>query len=308
MCRLVSVHDLDERRALELARDLGCEVAPSLEAVLTDPDVDVVSIASYDDAHYEQTLAALRAGKHVFVEKPLCRTAAELRTLRAVCHEFPQLRIGSNLVLRAAPLYRHLHEQCAAGRLGRLYAFDGDYLYGRLGKITDGWRRDVSDYSVMLGGGVHLVDLMLLLTGEQPRAVSAVGNRISTEDSGFRYDDFVAATFRFDSGLVGRITANYGSVQPHRHVVRLFGTEATVVVDDAGARVYRTRDPETAAEPIVLPAEPASKGALIPNFVRSVVDGAPLCPGAEHEFAVISACIAADEALAKGGEVDVDYE
>ena len=55
------------------------------------------------------------------------------------------------------------------GVFGRIYAFEGDYLYGRMFKITNGWRRNIPDYSVMTGGGIHLIDLFLWLTGEKTR-------------------------------------------------------------------------------------------------------------------------------------------
>src|SRR5262249_50292734 len=151
-----------------------------------------------------------------------------------------------NLVLRAAPLYCWLRDTIAAGELGELYAFDGDYLYGRLEKITDGWRGEVDGYSVLQGGGVHLVDLMLWLTGQRPATVNAVGNRIATRGTRFRYDDFVAATYRFESGLIGRITANFGCVHRHQHVVRVFGTKGTFIHDDRGARLHSTREPSAA--------------------------------------------------------------
>jgi predicted dehydrogenase len=67
-------------------------------------------------------------------------------------------------VLRAAPLYLWLQQEVKRGSFGEIYAFNGDYLYGRLHKITMGWRKEVSNYSVMLGGGIHLVDLMVWLT------------------------------------------------------------------------------------------------------------------------------------------------
>src|SRR5262249_60336434 len=136
--------------------------------------------------------------------------------------------------------------------------FAGDYRYGRVHKITEGWRRDVEDYSVLLGGGVHLVDLMLWLTGERPARVTAAGNRIATEGTAFRYLDFAAATYEFRSGLVGRITANFGCVHRHQHVVRLFGTLATALVDDEGPRLHTSRDPSVPARRLDLAPVPAS--------------------------------------------------
>ena len=307
-CAVHWLYDLERCRSEALAAELGQgAAAESYERALADPRVQVVSIASFDDAHFEQVRAALLAGKHVFVEKPLCRTQAELEELSAITRDRPQLRLSSNLVLRGAPLYRWLREQRFAGELGSVYAFDGDYLYGRLHKITDGWRRDVVDYSVMLGGGVHLVDLMLWITGERPSSVSAVGNRISTAGTAFDYLDFAAATFRFPSGLVGRITANFGSVHAHQHVVRVFGTRATVLYDDAGPRIHESRNPAVPARPLDLVALPGSKGVLIPDFVRSILHPRDTDGGCQHEFDLISVCAAADRSLSTDGEIEIRY-
>jgi len=214
--------------------------------------------------------------------------------------------LGVNLVLRGAPLYQWLRQAIAAGELGEIYAIDGDYLYGRLHKITDGWRSQVADYSVMQGGGVHLVDLMLWLTGQRPVSATAAGNRIATSGTAFRGLDFMAATFQFDSGLVGRVTANFGCVHPHQHVLRVFGTRATFLHDDRGARLHSSRDPLAAVRSIDLAALPPSKGVLIPDFVASILDGAS-AGAAQQEFDLISVCLAADRAAAAGASQKVEY-
>jgi len=307
-CEVVAVCDLDPQRLRDAVRERpGLATTQDFDELLNGSELDIVSIASYDDAHFEQAVASIGAGKHVFVEKPVCRTSGEARRLSRALAEHPRLVLASNLVLRAAPLYRFAREQAAAGAFGDLYAFDGDYLYGRLEKITAGWRGGVVDYSVMLGGGVHLVDLMVWITGERPTRATATGNRISTAGTKYRYDDFVAATFEFPSGLVGRITANFGSVHAHQHVVRVFGTRATLIYDDAGPRIHRSRDPEVPPEPLDLAALPASKAELIPEFVARVVQGNAERGQERHELDIVSACIAADRALAEGGAVDIEY-
>jgi predicted dehydrogenase len=308
-CDVVAVCDLDRAR-LERAGDddPSLVLLDDAEALITSADVDVVSIASYDDAHFAQALLALRNGKHVFCEKPLCRTAEEVQLLEDAWRDAGGSVLASNLVLRAAPFYRWLRSERASGGLGRVYAFDGDYLYGRLDKITEGWRKGVDDYSVMLGGGVHLVDLMLWTTGERPNRVSATGNRIATEGTGFRYLDFVAATYEFPSGLIGRITANFASVGRHQHVVRIFATEASVVHDDGGPRIQRVRDPGEEPERLDLAALPASKAELITEFVQRILDGGDTAVATRHEFDVIRACAAADLALAEGGSVDIEHD
>jgi predicted dehydrogenase len=302
------VYDLDAPRMQRVIDAIGQgRAAPSWKTVLDDPAVDVVSIATYDGEHAGQVVEALDAGKHVFCEKPLAHSADEIAAISAALKKRPDRHLQCNLVLRAAPLYKWLREIIAAGELGEIYAFDGDYLYGRIEKIVDGWRGEVDDYSVLQGGAVHLVDLMLWLTGQRPSSVSAVGNKIVTRETRFRYQDFVAATYRFESGLIGRITANFGCVHRHQHVLRIFGTKGTFLYDDRGARLHSTRDPQ--AEPTIVShaPEPAGKGDLIPGFIESIVAGTGRDAQIRHELDVITACVAGDRALTGGDIARIEY-
>ena len=179
-CELRWVADTNAERARTLAAELGCQSATTFDPLLADSAVHIVSIASYDDAHAAQVSEALSRGKHVFVEKPIARTPDELKSvktawLRAGTH------LSSNLVLRAAPLYQWLRDMIGGGRARRRST------PSTATTSTAGSRRsrtagapDVDDYSVMLGGGIHLVDLMLWLTGQRPHRVTAAGNRIAT--------------------------------------------------------------------------------------------------------------------------------
>jgi predicted dehydrogenase len=306
-CEIRWLCDLDEARAQSLAGALAQgKASVAFEEVLRDAKVDIVSIASYDDLHAPQIIAALSAGKHVFVEKPLSRTVDEARIVKKTWLQSDR-HLESNLVLRAAPLYVWLKDAIANDVLGEIYAFDGDYLFGRLHKITEGWRKDVDSYSAMMGGGIHLVDLMMWLTGERPLRVAAAANQISTRGTAFRYRDFSAATFEFQSGLVGRVTANFGCVHRHQHVVRVFGTKATFIYDDSGPRLHQSRNPEM--EPRVIPHSPvaASKGDLIPAFVEGVLAGRRGEAETALEFDVVSACAAADSAADAGTVMDIAY-
>ena len=309
LCQLRWVHDLDVEKARKMAITLEADgVAESYEQVLDDPDVQAVSIASYDDVHFDQVVAALNAGKHVFVEKPLCETVDELETVkRAWWKHEGALKLSSNLILRDAPIYRWLKQKIEDGDFGELYAFDGEYLYGRLQKITCGWRKNIEGYSVILGGAVHLVDLMLWLTGERPTEVYGAGNRISTKNTEFRYMDYVTATLQSQSGLVSRITANFGCVHRHQHVLRLFGTQATFLYDDAGPRMHVTRDPTVSAGIVSLPTLPATKGGLVGSFISAILLDEDISAHTQEIFDVISICDACDEAVEANSVVKVRY-
>ena len=100
-----------------------------------------------------------------FCEKPLCLSYDELLSIRRALARNANLRISTNTVLRMSQRFRDIHERVAKGELGTLYYVEADYNYGRLEKITHGWRGEMPDYSVMLGGGIHMVDLLLWFVG-----------------------------------------------------------------------------------------------------------------------------------------------
>lgn len=308
-CQVRWLYDLEPGKAEDLADKLGVGTPTrSFEQILRDPEVDIVSIASCDESHGDQIVAALEAGKHVFVEKLLCRTQRELCAIKRAWRQHNgKVKLSSNLALRTAPAYQWLRQKLRAGEFGAPYAFDGDYLHGRLEKLVQGWPAEPQDYSVMQGGGIHLVDLMLWMTGERPVSVFAAGNRLCTQQTALRFSDYVTATLQFESGLIGRISANFGCVHRHQHVVRVFGTDATFVHDDAGPRLHLTRDPAANAAPVALPSFPATKGALIEPFISAILTDENFDVQTQELFDVISICIASDESLRVRAEVEVAY-
>ena len=309
-CKLMWLFDLDHDRARKLIKEFNTgKVADSYEQILEDPDVDVVSIASYDADHFAQVIAAFHSRKHVYVEKPVCRTLDEVHQVYKAWKGAggSQRALSSNLVLRAAPLYQRLQKYLSEGLLGRIYAVDGEYLYGRLYKITEGWRSQEIDYSVMTGGGIHMIDLVLWLTGIRPVTIQAVGNRICTDQTTFRYKDFVTATAKMSNGAIARFTANFGCVHRHQHIIRIYGTKGTFLYDDAGARVHLSRDPRNSATPWDDSPLPATKGDLILNFIYGIMQCRDWTLEAETCLNVATVCAICDEALRNENTIEVVY-
>lgn len=195
--------------------------------ILQDTEIDIVSIASYDNYHYEQIIKALGNEKHVFVEKPLCMYESEAIEIREQIKSNPDLKLSSNLILRQSPRFLYVKNLIEEETFGELYYLESDYNYGRINKITDGWRGKLNFYSVVYGGGVHVVDLLLWLTGETIVEVFSYGNNISTKNSRFKYNDFVVSILKFKSGIVGKTACNMGCAFPHFHTLAVYGTKAT---------------------------------------------------------------------------------
>jgi predicted dehydrogenase len=266
--------DLNERRLGEVARAHdGVRVTTSADELLDDPEVDIVSIASYDSYHHEQVMRAIERGKHVFVEKPLCQTAVQAREIHAALRERPELVLSSN-------------------------------DYGRLWKLTEGWRGDLETYSVTLGGTIHLLDLMLWLTRDRAVTARAVGNRVTTRDTKFRFDDLVVALLELESGAVLKVAANFGCVHPHYHDVKVFGTAATFVNGLESATLWTGDGPS--AETIDAPYPGVRKGQLIGSFVDAVMEGTRPLVTADEVFHAMAACFAIDRAAERGEAVSVE--
>lgn len=307
-CEVVAACDLDAERLDEVGRaHPGLRLIEDAGELLDDPEIDVVSIASFDDHHFEQVKRALEHDKHVFVEKPICQTEEHARELHAVLAERPHLRLSSNLPLRASARFTELKGLIDKGRLGRLYYLEGDYVYGRLWKLRDGWRGDLERYSVFLGGGIHMVDLLLWLTGDRVVRVSAMGNRIASEGSKFRFDDMVVALLEFESGVVAKVSANFGSVHPHFHDVRVFGTEGTYLNSlEAGTLWTPGPEEEQPQRERLESAYPGyDKGDLIPSFIDSIAGRGPAILGAEDVFRTVAVCFAVERAAESGEPAEV---
>ncbi len=307
-CELKSLFDFSKEKANAVQKRVGAgEVVTSFEEILSDPEIDIVSLASYDHLHYEQVLKVLKAGKHVFVEKPLCRTISELRDIYHIWRQTGNKHLCSNLVLREAPVYKWLKHAIDEGRLGEIYAIDTDYLYGRLHKITEGWRKTVPDYSVMEGGGIHMLDLVLSLSSQRPQKVTSIGNRICTKGSMFAYQDFMSAMFEYESSLIVRVTANFGCVHRHQHILRVFGTKGTFILDDMGPRLHESREENEKALMLDLEMLPSGKGVLIPQFIDNILNGTGLEEAAMREFELVSVIAASDASIKKQKTVRVEY-
>ena len=276
----------------------------TFEELLKQDELTMISLASFDDHHYQQVVDALNSNKHVFVEKPLCQTWDQLVSLHEVFKNKPY-GLMSNLVLRTSELFKYVQRMVLNGELGEIFYFESDYLYGRFDKITKGWRKDVVDYSVMEGGGIHMIDLMLDLSGQKPSHVSSIGNKIATKGTEFRYQDFHSSTFYFSSGMIGKITANFGCMHPHQHVVKIYGTKGTFIYDDQGARLFTERFDGATPQIVSKKAKPEKKGLLIHDFVQNIKEND--FSSAQKEFDLMSVVIAANKALENQHKTEVNY-
>ncbi len=258
---LVGVFDPDEERAKTIGWEAGApEMAfPELLAAC-----DALVIAAPAEAHHELALAALRAGKHVLVEKPIASTLAQADELTALAGE-------RKLVLQVGHLERF--SAAFAAMEGQL----GAPLYLEATRIAP-FRQRGTDVSVILDLMIHDLDLVLSLVESEIESVDAVGAAVSSEHA-----DIANARIRFANGAVATITASRVSMRTERRM-RVFSQDGYLAVDFANRRLtVIARDRGTSLPSVagfgiqeVSWQDHDSLAAEHAAFVASVLDGAPV--------------------------------
>lgn len=215
--RLVAAHDHDKARARDLAARAGGDVhvAHSLRALLGDPGVEAVYVAVPHDRLAPTAAAALRAGRHVLVEKPVATTLAGLRRARTAAREASR-SVGVMFELRHVAAVAAARELVAAGAIGAATAvrirtvMDKPATYwssGPTGRAVDPWRASVrrAGGGVVLMNAVHQLDLVRWITGLEVEAVAAF---TAAGIPDVEVEDRAAAVLGFAGGVVGSLTAS----------------------------------------------------------------------------------------------------
>ena len=285
--RTTKICDIDhDKLEVVSARSGVKDTTVDADEILLDPKIDVVSIASYDEYHAKQVIMALDAGKHVFVEKPICLTEPELDS---ICEAYERaqirgqnLKVSSNFILRREERFLKLKKRLEDGDLGEIYAVEGSYDYGRVRKLINGWRANTQHYSVMHGGGIHILDLFEWLTGQKFKPYATLANKIVTNQTKFQPNDLILSIGKFGDGILGKISANLGSQTEHFHQLKLYGTKGTFVHDCGSASYFFGSEPGVIREIDNTPFPSSMKGDLLPDFISAIVEDAPLLIDFHH--------------------------
>lgn len=199
--------------------------------LLARPDIDVVGICTPSGGHAEQALAALGAGKHVVVEKPLALSLADARQIVAEAGR-RDLLLSVISQQRLEPPLRSLRDVLCRGDLGRPI----------LGEALVRWQRDQAYYDsapwrgtragdggVLLNQAIHAIDLLCWLLGP----VEAVTGHTATLVHRMEAEDTAVATLRFASGALGSVVATTAAPPGLPAELNIFGERGQVALHNA---------------------------------------------------------------------------
>jgi UDP-N-acetyl-2-amino-2-deoxyglucuronate dehydrogenase len=305
-CEVVAVCDIDSERMNDVGNRWDIpERYTDFRRITEHPDLDVVSICSFDDVHAQQAVSAFRHGKNVMIEKPVALHKSEAEEILRAQQDSKKL-ITSNLILRASPRFQELKSQIHSGELGEVFHIEGDYIHQVLWKITEGWRGKMNFFNTFYGGGIHLVDLMRWLTGFEYEEVCAMGNDVLTRNTNYQYPDSISALFRFDSGATAKCTTLFGPQRTKFHPLNVYGSKATFINDLPDGKFFVGDAPED--ESIVRTPYPGmKKGDMLPDFIEAIRNNRPPIVNETDIFRIMDVCFAVWEAVQKRRNISISY-
>lgn len=228
-CSLVGVWNRTADTAATLAQQLGCRHFASVEALLADGEVNAVVVATANHAHLEPVLQAARAGKHIFLEKPMALNVADCRAMMAAARA-----AGVMLFLghpqRLMDGVRAAREAIVAGEIGTPVAMRCERTFWvDLRGPSPSWKMKRELSGGHLFHHMHELCTARWLLGDYDTVVAQMANLAHQADGPEAEDDVVQLAVRFRSGALG--TFELGSAYRRReHCMTIHGSEGTIII------------------------------------------------------------------------------
>jgi UDP-N-acetylglucosamine 3-dehydrogenase len=288
-CELRAVADVNPDRLGTVCPALQVEGYDDYRELLRRDDVQAVSVCTTDELHVEAAVAAARAGKHVFVEKPLALTPGDCdRIIEAARSARVKLMVGH--ILRFDPRYVAASEEIQQGKIGQLV-----HLYARRSNPIHSAERLAAHTSVLFFLGIHDLDLINWCVGLPAERVYAEATSVVLEGA----PDAVLALIRFPGGTVASLEVSW--ILPPAFPGRLdarfeaVGTQGAVYVNGGSENVGIVQEQYTLPELHYAPQVRGERVGILrdelTHFVRCVAqDRDPVVGGKEGRAAVELAC------------------
>lgn len=228
---LVAATSRRPEQAQAFAATRGIEWTPDFTALLRRPDVDVVTICTPSGLHAEVACAAMRAGKHVVVEKPLAITLEQADAMLQTSRETGRaLAVISQL--RFAPDVQEVHAAVTAGRLGHLLLADLSMKSFRSQSYYDsaGWRGTwaMDGGGALMNQGIHGVDLLVWLAG-MPRRIYGYARTLARR---IEVEDTAVAVAELDGGCLATIIGTTSVTPGLPRRLALHGERGTIALEE----------------------------------------------------------------------------
>ena len=316
---VVAICDTDKELLEKVAKAYKIKTAVTdYKELLDRKDIDVVSVATPDHLHAEQSIAAMKNGKHVLCEKPMVPTMEECsQIIKTVEKTKMKFMIG-----QARRFYLYFNKTVKSilesGVLGELYYIESNYAHNYADVPgTGGWRKSTKIIrEPFLGGACHAVDFVRWFAGDIDEAF-AYSNHKCLPD--WPVDDCTIASFKFKNGMVGKVFLSIGCRMPYDYGWRICGTEGTIMgdIDQQNVKLYLHKIaglggfitlPTQQQEAIVTMTGRRAHPPIVAEvneFIDCVLGRKPLVMTAREGAKTVASCLAAIESARTGKPVKV---
>ena len=264
-------------------------------------DINLVSIASYDQDHYKQIIKCIKSNKNIIIEKPMCLKQTELVDIKKLLIKKKNVRILSNLVLRVNALFKHFKKKIIKRNI---YYIEADYDWGRSYKLQE-WRAEQKNYSITLGAGIHMIDLAMWTLGMRPQSVVAFGNNNATKGTKFKKISFAVYLFRFPNNIILKVTANAVSKHSHFHHFKIYEKNKSLINSYLGSYSFNSSNKFSKID-YNYPDKKSRKN-LIRNFIKNILENKKNKFTVKNQIDLMSACLYADKSMNTGKELKIRY-
>ncbi|MFO1141227.1 MAG: Gfo/Idh/MocA family oxidoreductase [Amaricoccus sp.] len=289
------------------------EVTPDFGEALRRLKPDLVSIATYSDSHADYAVAAMEAGAHVFVEKPLATTVEDAERVAAAAHATGK-KVVVGYILRHHPSWQRLIAEARA--LGGPYVFRLNLNQQSSGPTWEAHKALMRTTSPIVDCGVHYVDVMCQITDAAPVEVRGMGVRLSDEIAPemYNYGHFQVL---FADGSLGWYEAGWGPMMSDaaffvKDVVSPKGAVSIRMPESARSddidthtktsliRLHRVGQPD---EDLSMADEPGHQDLCdreAAYVARAIAEGLDLSRHMQDAIASLRVCLAADASVRSG--------
>jgi predicted dehydrogenase len=300
---LVAVCDLQPSALEKIRRRHNVQTTTSFDEILDDLTIDAVAIATPVSSHYRLAAAALDAGKHVFVEKPLAASSAEVKSLIRLANEQALVLMPGHTFIYSPPV-NYVRNLITSGELGDIYFIS-------MSRVNLGLHRH--DANVVWDLGPHDFSILRYWLGELPSEVSAFSRGCILPDT----PDVAFINLTFGGGMIAHVELSWLAPSKLRRTA-VVGSEKMVVYDDTSTEPVRVfdsgvliPDPQTFGEfrltyrtgDIVSPCVESSEPLALEltDFCNAIRNGTVPRSSAELGLDVVRVVEAVDESLDGGG-------
>lgn len=296
--KIVAVTDAVAEAAKKAADEFGARRFPSYKSLI-EFDVDGVIIATPNDSHARYTIAAARAGKHIFCEKPMAMRVADCKAMIDAADKADvKLMVGQ--VLRLIPAFWKTHQIVSSGKLGKPFGMAVTRLGGPDG-LSRGWRASKKQAGgVLYEVHVHELDFMRFVMGEAESVYASMGHFTEAKTE---YEDVAFVQIRYRNGGIG--TLHCGTSSSIGNYEMMVQCEKGTLVNGGfggGIRYCKFRE-----EPMVVDQSELEKEDAYHEEVRSWVDcitkGTPMVFDGHDGMKAIELCDAAYRSARTGKPV-----